>query len=409
MTAPAEWKSYDLGQLLTLSNGINADKGAYGRGTPFINVLEVISNESLTASVIPGRVTLPRRVLARYQVKRGDVLFNRTSETQDEVGLAAVYLDDSPVVFGGFVFRGRPLTTALDMNYAKYALRASGVREQIVSRGQGGIRANVGQRDLKSVEIRLPDKDEQRAIAEVVDNVSSLISTLERLITKKQAIQQGRMQQLLTGRTRLPGFTDGWSDSELGAVSSVDPDILPAGTDSKAQIDYISLEDVERGQIRGHNRLRFELAPSRARRVIKESDVLFGTVRPNLQSHAIYRGGLERPVASTGFAVVRAAGGRSDPHFLFYLLMSRLTTVQIDRIIAGSNYPAVSSGDVRGLKFAFPPLEEQRAIGAVLADCDAEISALKRRIVKARAVKTGMMQELLTGRTRLPVGREQHE
>src|SRR4051812_49432585 len=110
MTTTPGWHKYELGQLFSFSNGINADKSAYGSGTPFINVLEVITNESLTAQDIPGRVTLPKKVLARYQVKRGDVLLNRTSETQDEVGLTSVYVDEQPVVFGGFVFRGQPLT-----------------------------------------------------------------------------------------------------------------------------------------------------------------------------------------------------------------------------------------------------------------------------------------------------------
>lgn len=91
MTARSDWHEYQLGDLITFSNGINADKSAYGRGVPFINVLEVITNEWLRAKDIPGRVTLPNKVFARYRVRRGDILFNRTSETQDEVGLASVY------------------------------------------------------------------------------------------------------------------------------------------------------------------------------------------------------------------------------------------------------------------------------------------------------------------------------
>jgi type I restriction enzyme S subunit len=153
----------------------------------------------------------------------------------------------------------------------------------------------------------------------------------------------------------------------------------------------------------GSSLMRFGDAPSRARRIIRETDVLFGTVRPNLQSHAIYSGGLTRPIASTGFAVIRALPGTADARFLLYLLMSKLASNQIDRIIAGSNYPAVSSGDVGRLTFEFPGAGEQSAIGAVLADCDAGIAGLRDRLRKAKAVKQGMMQELLTGRTRLLV------
>lgn len=221
------------------------------------------------------------------------------------------------------------------------------------------------------------------------------------MIAKKQAIKQGMMQKLLTGYTRLPGFTALWHEAFLREVAIIDPATLKASMDPRVSIDYISLEDIERGQILGHTKVRFGLAPSRARRVIKDGDILFGTVRPNLQSHAIYRGGLRRPIASTGFAVVRAIDERSDAQFLFYMLMSNVAMVQVDRIIAGSNYPAVSGGDVRRLIFNLPPFEEQRAIGLVLADCDDQISTLKRRLSKANDVKQGMMQQLLTGRVRL--------
>lgn len=251
--------------------------------------------------------------------------------------------------------------------------------------------------------IPVPGRAEQDRIVRAIDDADDLIASLERLIAKKQAIKQGMMQQLLTGRTRLPGFTTTWRETSVGEVAHVNPEVLSASTDPRTLVDYISLENVEQGEILGHTQVRFGSAPSRARRVIREGDVLFGTVRPNLQSHAIYTGGLRRPIASTGFAVVRAVSKNSDAQFLFYLLMSDMTTAQIDRIIAGSNYPAVSSGDVRRLNLVIPPLEEQRAIGLVIADLDKSAAALKRRLTKARTIKTGMMQQLLTGRTRLPV------
>lgn len=267
----------------------------------------------------------------------------------------------------------------------------------------GGAQQSLNRNFIAPLKVWVPGHDEQVRVADVLDDATEHIELLERLIAKKQTLRQGMMQQLLTGKTRLPGFTAPWHEFTLGEVASIDPEALPAGTDPRTLLDYISLEDVERGELLGHTRVRFGSAPSRARRVIKETDVLFGTVRPNLQSHMIYRGGLERPIASTGFAVVRASAGRSDPQCIFYLLMSHLTTVQIDRIIAGSNYPAVSSSDVRGLTFSFPPPDEQRAIGSALADCDNELTALQRHLAKMRNVKHGMMQALLTGRSRLTV------
>lgn len=263
---------------------------------------------------------------------------------------------------------------------------------------------HISPRDIRAFPITVPrDLGEQGRIAKTLAAGDKLVAVLERLITKKQAIKQGMMQRLLTGKTRLPGFTADWTVKGLAELATVDPEALTSRTSPTAIIDYISLEDVSRGTLQSSSRLAFKNAPSRARRVVREMDVLFGTVRPNLQSHMIYVGGLTRPIASTGFSVVRATSGRADPRFLFYLLMSNVAAVQIDRIIAGSNYPAVTSGDVRRLWFEVPDVREQVAIGATLADCDAELELLQLRLSKARAIKQGMMQQLLTGRTRLPV------
>src|SRR5439155_13053912 len=114
---PSEWSLVPLGTLCSFANGVNADKSAYGAGVPFINVLEVITHTHLRAKDIPGRVRLRKSELDSFAVRRGDVLFNRTSETQEEVGLSTVYDDDEPVVFGGFVIRGRFLDDSMDSSY----------------------------------------------------------------------------------------------------------------------------------------------------------------------------------------------------------------------------------------------------------------------------------------------------
>jgi type I restriction enzyme S subunit len=269
--------------------------------------------------------------------------------------------------------------------------------------GTTGSHARIHPTQVRAIEVQVPGDREQYAIANALDDIDELISALTAFIAKKQAIKQGMMQELLTGQARLPGFSMPWRTKTLDAVSDIDPETIPAETGPSQMIDYVSLEDVSRGRILGSSRVEFGNAPSRARRAVRPLDVLFGTVRPNLQSHALYRGGLRKPVVSTGFAVIRARFRLADPQFLFYIVMSSLTSSQVERIIAGSNYPAVSSRDVRMFEYLLPEITEQEAIGAALADAEAELTVLHARLQKARAVKQGMMQELLTGRTRLPV------
>lgn len=201
---PEDWEVTPLSNLLEFRNGVNAGKKAYGAGIPFINVLEVVTKSHLKASDLPGRISLTRKTCDIYGVRRGDLVFNRTSETQSEIGLASVFLDDEPVVFGGFVIRARPISgAALHSEYASYALRSPSIRRQIAARGQGAIRANIGQTDLRSVLFPLPSLLEQRSMAAMLADIDDEINALETKLAKARQIKQGMMQELLTGRIRL--------------------------------------------------------------------------------------------------------------------------------------------------------------------------------------------------------------
>jgi type I restriction enzyme, S subunit len=391
-----DWQEVPLGELLGLSNGINADKSAYGTGLPFANVLEVITNESITESDIPGRITVSPKVQRRYEVKPGDVLFNRTSETQEEVGLASVYVGNRPIVFGGFVFRGRPLTSKVTLAYSKYAFRSPFVRSQVVARGQGGIHSNIGQRDLKNVTVLLPSPAEQFAIAERLDDVSAMISCLERVIAKKQAIKQGMMQQLLTGKTRLPGFTEPWLEGTFEQL------VIPSREramprDVPATTPLVELEQLEgrSGRLIGFSQASEAVS---LKTVFKPGDVLFGKLRAYLRKfwYADIAG-----LCTTEIWVLRARTGVHG-RFVRYVVETD-QFVDVASGAYGTHMPRSDWGTVRTFPVAIPPHEEQKAIAGVLADTDNEIGLLRQRLAKAHNTKQGMMQELLTGRTRLPV------
>jgi len=134
--------------------------------------------------------------------------------------LAAVYLGGEHVVFGGFVIRGRPTNDGLDPMFSGYALRAQGIRSQVIPMGQGAVRANIGQQNLSRVLVALPRLPEQRAIAAALSDVDALLGGLDRLIAKKRDLKQAAMQQLLTGQTRLPGFKGEWEVNRLGELFS---------------------------------------------------------------------------------------------------------------------------------------------------------------------------------------------
>jgi type I restriction enzyme S subunit len=290
----------------------------------------------------------------------------------------------------------------IDISFLTYVLGRMHLNRYSESSAQPGLSVS---KVLKLTLAVPPTEAEQRAIAAALSDVDALLGGLDRLIAKKRDLKQAAMQQLLTGQTRLPGFNGEWEVKRLGDVADTDPEALSSDTRPEFTFKYIALEDVDRGVLRGYSDQRFATAPSRARRKLRLDDVLVSTVRPNLQSHLLFRTEGSHWVCSTGFCVVRCHPNVTHPGYVFYHLFAHPVSRQIEALLTGSNYPAINSGDVQALEIPLPDYGEQAAIAAVLSDMDAELAALEARRDKIHDLKQAMMQELLTGKTRLvPAG-----
>jgi len=185
----------------------------------------------------------------------------------------------------------------------------------------------------------------------------------------------------------------------LAEIADTNPDTLPASTHASDRIRYVDLSAVNEGFIEWNEvpDLRFSDAPSRARRVVKAGDVLFGTVRPNLRSHG-YVDALRwnAVVASTGFSVIRAKEGISHPRYLFHCALSEQIRLQANRNAVGSSYPALNDSDVRQFMVFAPVFREQAKIAEVLDTLDTAIRQTEAIIAKLRLVKQGLLHDLLT-------------
>ena len=338
-------------------------------------------------------------VPSRVITKEGDILICVRNGSRQLIGKCAL-IDEKAAgsAFGAFmsVFR------SASSGYAFYQFQHSIVQRQIRER-LGATINQITNRDMSEFLIPLPPtKAEQEAIATALSDTDALIESLEQLIAKKRHIKQGAMQELLTGKRRLPGFSGEWESKLLGQIADIDPENLPGNTNPNYRFNYISLEQVDEGRLLGYSEEVFLTSPSRARRVLRNGDVLMATVRPNLMAHLHYTGQVDKAICSTGFAVLRAKEGISDSGYLFFHLFCFVVNKQIEKIIAGSNYPAINGTDVKQIEIPCPPsVEEQSAIANILSDMDTEIAALETRLAKTRQLKQGMMHELLTGRIRL--------
>jgi type I restriction enzyme S subunit len=244
---------------------------------------------------------------------------------------------------------------------------------------------------VKSYELSVPPCAEQRAIAEALGDMDDLISTLEKLIAKKRNIKQAVMQQLLTGKTRLHGFSGEWEVKSLGEVSVISMGQSPRSASyNRAGIGIPLVQgnaDIEN---------RRSIARVWTTQITKEGakgDLLL-TVRA--------------PVGSVGRVSERCCLGRGvcslspriDGDFLFHALA--YAEPNWKRLEQGSTFTSANSTQVSAFSMLIPArLDEQAAIAEVLTDMDEELSLLGKRLKKTRNIKQAMMQELLTGKTRL--------
>jgi type I restriction enzyme S subunit len=191
-----KWQEKKLGELLEFRNGINASKEQYGTGVKFINVMDILNNEFITHDIIIGSVNVSSEIASNFSVSYGDILFQRSSETQEEVGTANVYLDKKKTAtFGGFVIRGKKIGD-YEPIFLNKLLKTQAVRNSISSRSGGSTRYNVGQEILASVKLLLPSPSEQKKIADCLYSLDNRIAAQNQKIEALKLHKKGLMQDL---------------------------------------------------------------------------------------------------------------------------------------------------------------------------------------------------------------------
>ncbi|WP_343577090.1 restriction endonuclease subunit S [Mycobacterium sp.] len=348
-----------------------------------------------------GVVPMTRSDLQRYRLRNGDLLVCEGGD----VGRGAIWRNELPECYyqkalhrlrakNGYDAR---LMLAFLAHWSSTCAFADFVTQTSI--------AHLPREKFVRMPLPLPSKAEQRRIGDVLQDADDLIATLQRLIAKKQAIKQGMMQQLLTGRTRLPGFNQDWADLRAGDLgtftggSGFAPRYQGA---MSGQIPFFKVSDM--------NNDGNELFMRRANNYVTESQrKSMGAVLMPPKAIVFAKVGaavfLERKRILTApscidnnMAAYCVDKSRVDVRFMHYFL----SAFPISSLVTTGALPSLNGGQLRSIPISLPnEVDEQRAIAAALAGSDAEIDALSARLAKARDIKIGMMQQLLTGRVRL--------
>ncbi|HGO3527230.1 TPA: restriction endonuclease subunit S [Staphylococcus aureus] len=197
-----EWEEKKLGEFCEFNNGINAKKEQYGMGRKFINVLDILNNNFITYENIIGKVSVPENVEKNNKVEFGDLVFLRSSETREDVGLCNVYLDKNYALYGGFIIRGKKVS---DYNpiFLKEALNIPKKRYEIGSAAGGSTRFNVSQDILRKINVKFPPIKEQQKIGDLFSKLDRQIELEEQKLELLKQQKKGYMQKIFSQELRF--------------------------------------------------------------------------------------------------------------------------------------------------------------------------------------------------------------
>lgn len=201
----SSWEQRKLGELLLFQNGFNGSSESFGSGIPLISVMDVLDDKFITHETVRGKARLNCEEASRYCVEYGDVLFQRSSENQEDVGTSNVYLDQHvSSAFGGFVIRGKKVGEYNPI-FIKYLLGSPFIREQITHRAQGAQHINVSQDTLADVVLLMPSMREQEAVGLVFLHLDNLITLHQR--EPPHAMKEGKKCQSVSMENRFSAIT----------------------------------------------------------------------------------------------------------------------------------------------------------------------------------------------------------
>ncbi|AOG06107.1 restriction endonuclease subunit S [Bosea sp. RAC05] len=387
MSTLRSWAVTELGKVMTLQRGYDLpSRLRRGGAIPIVSSSGVSDFHAEAASIGPGVVTGRYGTIGQTFYVEGDYWPLNTT----------LFVSD---------FHG---------NHPKFCYYILKTVDFASHSGKSGV-PGINRNDIHELALCYPTfTEEQQAIVEALGDADALIEALEALIAKKRDIKQGAMQDLLTGQRRLPGFRGEWAKAAIGNLFDFGRSVplSRAQLSEEGDVSYVHYGDIH---TRLHTHLDFQRTPTPgadkalcgAATPLRVGDWVFADASEDYDGVAKAVEVIQLPVDRSAVAglhtfILRERVETFAPRFKGYLAYASSFRSQVMRSATGMKVFGISKSQMKEVELHFPlTLDEQRAIATVLSDMDAEIAALEDKLAKAREVKQGMMQVLLTGEIRL--------
>ena len=327
-----EWEEHALAEYLDFKNGLNPDVKRIGRGLPFISVMDILADGTINYDSIRGKVEATEREIENFSVEKGDILFQRSSETLEDVGRANVYMDNRTAVYGGFVIRGRKIG---DYNplFFKYLLSTPLARKRTCRMGAGAQHFNIGQDGLSKISLCFPLMEEQNKIARLLSLIDERIATQNKIIDKLQSLIKGLrvccMQRVYGNNVYLSEIAQIYQPQTISSTELTEDGFLVYGANGII------------GKYKDYNH---------------ETEQICITCRGNTCGMVNYT----KPMSwITGNAMVINTDKYQDKVCKRYLY-HYLSAYNFNSIISGSGQPQIVRTPLEKLKITLPTISEQK-------------------------------------------------
>jgi type I restriction enzyme, S subunit len=417
---PEDWELRPLVDMAEIRSGIAKNSNVSVSDPVLVHYLRVanVQDGFLDLSEV-SRIRVGRNDIKRYAVQPGDMLMNEGGDL-DKLGRGSIWRGEfSPCIHQNHVFVVR-CRLALSPEYLSAWTGGAPARRYFMLAGKQTTNlASINKTALGQLPVAVPAPGEQIAIAEVLSDGDALIDSLEQLVAKKRRLKQGAMQEILTGKKRLPNFNNilGYKQTELGVIPEDWGVISAFDACSKIQDGthfsprsrgndylYVTSKNVRLGHLDLSTAGRIDAAQHHAiyrRCDVRQGDLLLTKDGANTGNAALNTLAEEFSLLSS-VAFLRFNPSKHCAAYFLHQILTPQGQRQIQDAMAGNAITRLTLEKINKLRFPVPPTRaEQEAIAAILSDMDAEIAAHEAKLVKARQLKQGLMQELLTGRIRL--------
>lgn len=377
-----EWKTINLKQILSFKNGINANKDSYGRGIKYISVGDILNNTFITYDKIKGLVDINEKVLKENSVEYGDIIFQRSSETFNDIGQSNVYLDKEKVAtFGGFVIRGKKIGNYNPL-FLNSLLKSPYNRRKIIIKGAGAQHYNISQEELEKININFTNENEQKKIADLFSLLDKKIELQKQKIEALKIYKKGLIQKLYdqkyNNKIKLKNIIKQKSirnkNNEIKDIYSVNnkDGFILQSDQFKARV--VASEDTTNYKI------------------IKKDYFAYNPARINVGS--IARMKYKKIGIISPMYICFECKNNVLPEYLEYFFATKNFVYEMKKRLEGSVRMCLSYESMLNIPIDLPDIIQQKRISKVLNEFDKRINCEEIKYHYQKRLKDGLLQKM---------------